>query len=72
MQESLKAKPTFGGRQMSQAYYQKVNHIIETTRKLNLPLSTIALMLNAVELRTPRGHEWDRTRLSAYIRHTEV
>lgn len=72
MSETFITKPLFGGRLKADEYYLKVRGIIDACRKSNQPLSAIASILNAAGLQTPRNLDWNRVRVFAFIRNTNI
>lgn len=63
--------PRFGGKLRTESYFQTVNGILRTL----LPLATrqvLADKLNAEGITTPSGKSWDKSRVSAYLRHNSI
>ncbi|GAB3374270.1 hypothetical protein GCM10027317_13910 [Massilia agri] len=65
------ARPQFGGRLKSPEYYEQVNSICRVLREYST-LRTIADALNSQHFTTPAGMEWNRHRLSAYLKTNDI
>jgi hypothetical protein len=64
-------KPAFGGRLKTPEYYRELNSVIRVLRD-HSTLRTIASHLNAQRFTTPSGMDWDRVRLSAYLKTNDI
>ncbi|WP_156885829.1 recombinase family protein [Massilia niastensis] len=65
------ARPEFGGRLKSPEYYEQVNSVIRVLRE-HSTLRVISNHLNAQLFKTPSGKEWNRERLSAYLKSNDI
>ncbi len=65
----LQARPQFGGKVNVPAFYTEVSAVINSMRGKST-LRAICHMLNAMGHRTPRGLEWNKTRLTGFMRNT--
>lgn len=68
MSESITATPRFGGRVNVAAYYEAVAGIYNHMRSTKT-LREICFQLNAAGYRTPRGLEFNKTRLTGFLRN---
>ena len=59
--------PSFGGRTRSEVYYTVISAAIASLRPAT-SLRQIAEALNRNGFRTPRGLEWTKTRVVAFLR----
>ena len=66
MHEYLTA-PKFGGKRFTNDYYVDVANIVKLL-KPTATLATIATALNEASFTTPSGKEWNRKRVSAFLR----
>ncbi|MYM65414.1 hypothetical protein GTP45_01025 [Pseudoduganella sp. FT55W] len=66
---AFQAAPSFGGRLNNDDYYTAVNRIISTLRPV-ASLRIIANHLTKAGFQTASGLEWNRHRVSDYIRNT--
>lgn len=66
---ALHAPPSFGGRLNKDDYYNTVNGIINVLRPAS-SLRVIANHLTKAGFQTASGLEWNRHRVSDYIRNT--
>lgn len=64
-------RPQFGGKLRSDEYFSAVNTVIATLRN-RATLRTICLHLNALNLTTPSGLEFNRARLANYLQQNEI
>lgn len=71
MSEQLIAPPRFSGRVNVPAYYLAVSGIVEHMRTTHT-LREICHMLNASNYRTPRGLEFNKSRLTGFLRNTKA
>lgn len=67
----LQAKPGFGTRKMSPAYYQQIDGILRVLRPMST-LRVIADHLTKAGFRTPNGYIWDRQKVSTYLRNRAI
>jgi hypothetical protein len=65
------ASPAFGGRLKTPEFYQEVNSVIRVLRD-HSTLRVISNHLNAQKFTTPSGKEWNRVRLSAYLKTNDI
>ncbi len=65
------AVPVFGGRLKTDDYYRQVNGIIRVLRGRST-LRTISNTLNSQNFTTPGGLEWNRERLSSYLKTNNI
>lgn len=65
------AKPAFGGRHKTPDWYEQVNSVIRVLRE-HSTLRVIANHLNAQLFTTPSGLEWNRERLAAYLKTSNI
>jgi hypothetical protein len=61
------ATPRFGAPRNTPEYYAAVNNIVKLLKPA-ATLATIATALNAASFTTPTGKEWNRKRVSDYLR----
>ena len=71
MPEQLIAPPRFGGRVNVPAYYSAVRGIWNAMRNTHT-LREICHMLNASGYRTPRNLEFNKTRLTGFLRNANA
>lgn len=71
MSEQFTAPPRFGGRVNVPAYYSAVLGVVEHMRTTHT-LREICHMLNASNYRTPRGLEFNKTRLTGFLRNANA
>jgi hypothetical protein len=69
--DEYNARPGFGAKRKTEAYYQLVNQTI-TPLRATKSLSVIADTLNSLGLATPRGMAWSRQRVTTYLRSTPL
>ena len=67
MQAYENSYPRFGGRAKTENYYTNVSAIIASLRPAGT-LRMIADELNRQGLKTPRGLEWNKQRVTTYLR----
>jgi hypothetical protein len=65
---TLHARPAFSGRKMVQSYYDQIDGILRVLRPY-ATLQVIARHLTMTGLKTPNGYEWDRKKVSTYLRN---
>lgn len=63
--------PKFGGKRNTIEYYNAVNNIAKLLKPA-ATLATIATALNAASFTTPTGKEWNRKRVSDYLRTAAI
>jgi hypothetical protein len=65
------APPAFGKQLRTPDHYQQCDDIVRALRPMST-LRTIANHMNSLGIRTASGLEWNRERVSQYIRHRGI
>lgn len=65
------APPAFGKQLRTPDFYEQCDDIVRALRPMST-LRTIANHLNSLGIRTASGLEWNRERVSQYVRHRGI